>query len=205
MLATTRTWLEGLRGFAAEQRSRRPLRESADATEQAAERMILAVHLADLLAGWASIVIARDAWRAGKPDESEIDLDPAIVITTSPVGIAVVAEHLATGSLSARALAERALAVTELEYRLWCIRHPDVAHRRHVNVWNWIKVSVPPQRHAEFVRHPLGAGDAYWLHRAGIAGAGAADRRDCHLWKWNGHQASLLEAFVAERGVAELS
>jgi hypothetical protein len=205
MLATTRTWLDGLRDFAAEHRARTPLRESADAAEQAAERMILAAHLATLLAGWESILEARRDRRPGESGGSGIDPDPAVVITTSPVGIAVVEEQLATGSPPARALADLAVAVTELEYRLWCIRHPDDRHRHHVNVWNWIKMSVPPQRHAEFERHPLAGGEAYWLHRAGIAGAGAADRRDCHLWKWNDRHASLLEAFVAERGVSELS
>jgi hypothetical protein len=198
MFPTTRTWLAGLRDFATEHRLRQPLAESTGAAARAAERMILAANLATALAGWETVLAVR---RAGEP---EIDPAPAVVITTSPGGIAVAAEQLATGSLPARSLAAHAVAVTELEYRLWCIRHPDDGHRLHVNLWNWIKTSVPPQRHAEFARHPLREGEAYWLHRAGIAGAGSADRRDCHLWKWNGRHASLLEAFVTERGVSEL-
>jgi hypothetical protein len=198
MFPTTRTWLAELRDFATEHRLRQPLAESIGAAAQAAERMILAANLATALAGWETVLAIR---RAGEP---EIDPAPAVVITTSPGGIAVAAEQLATGSLPARWLATDAVAVTELEYRLWCIRHPDDGHRLHVNLWNWIKTSVPPQRHAEFARHPLREGEAYWLHRAGIAGAGSADRRDCHLWKWNGRHASLLEAFVTERGVSEL-
>ena len=198
MFPTTRTWLAGLRDFATEHRLRQPLAESTGAAARAAERMILAATLATALAGWETVRAVR---RAGEP---EIDPAPAVVITTSPGGIAVAAEQLATGSLPARSLGTQAVAVTELEYRLWCIRHPDDGHRLHVNLWNWIKTSVPPQRHAEFARHPLREGEAYWLHRAGIAGAGSADRRDCHLWKWNGRHASLLEAFVTERGVSEL-
>jgi hypothetical protein len=198
MFPTTRTWLAGLRDFATEHRLRQPLAESTGAAARAAERMILAANLATALAGWETVRAVR---RAGEP---EIDPAPAVVITTSPGGIAVAAEQLATGSLPARSLGTQAVAVTELEYRLWCIRHPDDGHRLHVNLWNWIKTSVPPQRHAEFARHPLREGEAYWLHRAGIAGAGSADRRDCHLWKWNGRHASLLEAFVTERGVSEL-
>ena len=169
--------------------------------EGAAERMILAANLATVLAGWDTVEAAR---RASGSGASPLDPDPPLVITTSGIGIGVVGEQLATGSLPARAIADRAVAVTELEYRLWCIRHPDDEYQRHIVLWNWIKTRVPPERHGEFARHPLGPGEAYWLHRTGIAGAGAADRRDCHLWKWNGRHASLLEAFVTERGVREL-
>jgi hypothetical protein len=201
MLSTSRLWLDGLRVFAAEHRLRKPLREPATAAEGAAERMILAASLATVLAGWDAVDAAR---RASGSAASPHDPDPPIVITTSGVGIRVVGEHLATGSLPARAVADRAVAVTELEYRLWCIRHPDDEYERHVVLWNWIKTRVPPERHGEFARHPLRPGEAYWLHRTGIGGAGAAVRRDCHLWKWNGRHASLLEAFVTERGVMEL-
>jgi hypothetical protein len=201
MLSTSRIWLDGVRAFASEHRLRKPLPDPASAAERAAERMILAAQLATVLAGWEAVEAARCERGAGG---SPLDTDPAIVITTSAIGIAVVEEHLATGSLPARAVADRAVAVTELEYRLWCIRHPDDEYQRHVVLWNWIKTRVPPERHGEFARHPLRPGEAYWLHRTGIGGAGAAVRRDCHLWKWNGRHASLLEAFVTERGVMEL-
>ena len=201
MLSSSRIWLEGLRAFAAEHRQRKPLREPASAAEGAAERMILAAHFATVLAGWDVVDAARHATGSSG---SAHDPDPPLVITTSAVGIGVVGQQLATGSLPARVIADRAAAVTELEYRLWCIRHPDDDYQRHVILWNWIKTRVPPERHAEFARHPLGAGDAYWLHRTGVAGSGGADRRDCHLWRWNGRHAALLEAFVTERGVSEL-
>ncbi|MFM8414067.1 MAG: hypothetical protein ACKOCX_05015 [Planctomycetota bacterium] len=202
MLPATHDWLDGLRAFAAAHRVEKPLTATGSPAQQAAERMILAAQLSTWLDGSEAMLNAR---AARLPSEAGADPDPAIVITTSPVGIAVAEEQLARGSLPARALAGRATAVTELEYRLWCIRHPDDGHARHINIWNWIKTSVPRQRDAEFARHPLAEGEAYWLHRAGIAGAATADRRDCHLWKWNGRQASLLEAFVAERGVSELT
>jgi hypothetical protein len=204
MLPATREWLAGLREFAAARRIQKPLSASGSAAEQAAERMILAAQLATWLAESETILAARRAWPAGSGEASQADTDPAMVITSTPVGVATADEQLASGSLQAQAMADRAVAVTELEYRLWCIRHPDQGHARHVNIWNWIKARVPPQRHAEFARHPLAGGECYWLHRAGIAGAGGADRRDCHLWKWNGRHASLLEAFVIERSVEEL-
>ena len=202
MRPATRDWLDGLRAFAAAHRGEKPLAVTGSPAQQAAERMILAAQLATWLDGSDAILQAR---AAGPAATERGDTDPALVITTSPTGIAVAEEQLARGSLPARSLAGRAVAVTELEYRLWCIRQPDDAYARHMNLWNWIKTSVPRQRDAEFARHPLADGEAYWLHRAGIAGAGAADRRDCHLWKWNGRHASLLEAFVAEHGVSELS
>jgi hypothetical protein len=192
----TRGWLDGLRRFAAEHRNRAPLPSPDDQDRAAAERMILATQFATCLAGWDTIAGERRA-RAGL--DPAADPEPALVITTSPVGILVADDLVSTGSPPARALAERVAAVTELEYRLWCIRNPDEHHARHVNLWNWIKTGVPVQRHHEFADFPLADGEHYWLHRTGIRGAGEADRRDCHLWKWNGRHASLLKAFITER------
>jgi len=200
MLAATREWLEGLRALAAAQRLEKPLAVTSPSAEQAAERMILAARLSAWLAEGETILAARREWLATRGGDPE----PAVVITTSPVGIDVATEQLVGGSPRARAMAGRAVAVTEREYRLWCIGHPDAGAARHVNLWNWIKTRVPPQRDPEFARHRLAAGERYWLHRAGIAGAGGADRRECHLWKWNGRHAALLEAFLTEQGVAEL-
>ena len=198
----SRIWLDGLKDFAAARRREKPLEDVAqEPSERAAERMILQAQLSAWLAGFDYVLRARQAWL----QESGLagDTDPAVVATTSGVGIEVVEELAQSGSLPARAIDRRIAAVTELEYRLWCIQTPDNHYALHGNVWNWIKVRVPAQRHLEFARHPLGPGECYWLHRAGIAGAGAADRRDCHLWKWNGLHASLLEAFVVEQGVAD--
>lgn len=202
MLPHTRTWLDGVREFAAAERRTKPPVAAAGAAEQAAERSILAAQLSTWLTGFDDVLACRRAWLA--EGDAAGDPDPAIVITTSAVGIPLVAALTEAGSLPARSLAGRVVAVTELEYRLWCVRQPDEHHHLHVNVWNWIKTRVPRQRQREFERHPLGPGEAYWLHRAGIAGAGEADRRDCHLWKWTGRHAALLEAFVVERAVAGL-
>lgn len=215
MHSDTRCWLDGLREFAASRRLEKPLAPAAvppsalapadvppSVAEQAAERMILAAQLASWLSGFDDVLAARRAWLAEADPAG--DPDPAIVITTSAVGVAVAEQLGLAGSLPARSLAPALAAVTELEYRLWCIREPDEHGRHHVNVWNWIKTRVPTQRQGEFTRHPLAPGEVYWLHRAGIAGAGSADRRDCHLWKWNGRHAALLEAFVGERGVRRL-
>jgi hypothetical protein len=134
----------------------------------------------------------------------EIDPDPALVLTTSPAGIAAVTDLLTPAGDLSTILGDRVIAVTEREYRLWCIRRPDEGYRQHVNLWNWVKTRVPPQRWAEFAPHALAEGEAFWLHREGVAGAGGLDRRGCRLWKWNGRHVTLLEAFVSERGVSGL-
>lgn len=204
MRSETRDWLEGLRDFATEHRRTKPLAQPTAAAQRAAERSILASHLVSWLDDLTEVFAAREATVPGA------DPDPAIVLTTSAVGIEV-ATDLWTGNQGgsgghplAVSLAPAIAAVTELEYRLWCMRSPDEEHRLHVNHWNWIKTRVPPQRAGEFARHPLGPGESYWLHRTGTAGAGRGDRRDCHLWKWNGHHASLLEAHVREAAVSHL-
>lgn len=196
----TRDWLEGLRGFADDHRTRRAAqgsRRSADepaAAARAAERGILGSHLVSWLDGIESWTAARRAFAA----DAGSDTDPAIVLTTSPVGIEAAAELCAMAGTPAAVLRSRLVAVTELEYRLWCIRHPDESFRLHVNHWTWLKTDVPARRHAEFAAHPLADGECYWLHRTGTAGAGTADRRDCQLWKWTGRHAALLQASIRE-------
>ena len=191
-------WLEGLREFVRVQRSTRPLRRAAASpAAEAAERSIIGASLATRLADVTALREARRTIRGAMTD-------PAIVVTTSVAGIAAVTELLATvGDLAA--LADGRLeAVTELEYRLWCIRTPDEDFIHHVNIWNWVKMSVPRQRHAEFAAAPLGAGEEYWLHREGCAGSAGHDHRSCHLWKWNGRHAAMLRPFIAERSVRPL-
>lgn len=198
MTTDTRAWLDGLRAFVAAHRERKPVADLAiDSPAQRAERAILAADLTTRLATFGDLLAARTA--AGGQAS---DTDPAVVITTSPVGIGVVADLLASPTHGLQPLAAGAAAVTELEYRLWCIRQPDDKYRLHVNLWSWVKTGVPEQRWPEFARHPLGPGEVYWLHRTGVAGAGAA--RHCHLWKWNGRHAALLQAFVREQTVSHL-
>jgi hypothetical protein len=111
--------------------------------ESAAARSLGAASLATRLA-------EADAVRAARRVLPHADPDPAIVITTSAVGIAAVEEMLASVPDLAALAGNRIEAVTELEYRLWCIRSPDEGFIHHVNVWNWIKTAIPKQRWAEF-------------------------------------------------------
>jgi hypothetical protein len=202
---STRDWLDAFRDFIADARQASPPSNAALATPAGrAERSILATTFATMVAG---IDDFRVAWRCrtgGAGVAIDVPTDPAIVLTTSPVGIAAVQDVLSPGGDLAAIAGDRVIAVTEREYRLWGIRRPDDEYRLHVNLWNWVKTRVPPQRWAEFAPHALADGEAFWLHRAGIAGAGALDRRTCRLWKWNGRHAVLLEAHVPERGVSGL-
>ena len=203
METATRDWCAGLAAFASERRHAHPAPPPESPEVAAAERAILAAHLVSWLDDWSALLEARRRWVAVEPRGGR-DPDPAVVLTTSIAGIAAAEALLQGGHPVATAERGRIIPVTELEYRLWSIRHPD-EHVRHVNHWSWIKTRVPPQRTAEFARYPLAPGDAYWLHRTGTAGAGAADRRDCHLWRWNGRHAALLQAFVREGGVSHFA
>jgi hypothetical protein len=210
---TPRDWLVGLRDFIANERSSVPLSDgTVAAAAWTAERAILAAALATRLAEVDHLRAARRSPRRshGVSPGSAADRtpppdpDPAIVLTTSPAGLAAASDLLDHGGDLPALVGDRLVAVTEREYRLWCIRHPDGDHRLHLNLWNWVKTRVPPQRWPEFTPHTLGDGEAFWLHREGVAGAGALDRRTCRLWKWNGRHATLLEAFVPEQGVSTL-
>ncbi|MFM7206913.1 MAG: hypothetical protein ACKO4T_09625 [Planctomycetaceae bacterium] len=196
MTISASAWREGLLAFAAEHRARRPLAEMADRDAAAwnAERAIIAASLAPRLAALPEV----DSTRSMRGD---VEPDAAIVITSSPAGIGAANTLVADSPDLTLLAAGRLVAVTELEYRLWCIQHPDDDHRRHVALWSWVKTRVPEQRWPEFAAFPLAEGEAYWLHREGLAGAGPLDRRSCHLWKWNGRFASLLAAFITEQGL----
>ncbi|MFM7243475.1 MAG: hypothetical protein ACKO40_04765 [Planctomycetaceae bacterium] len=198
MQRQTRTWLDGLVEFAAIHRQQTPLAlPGADCHAWASERSILGASLAARLA-------ELDAVRMARRSLSGVDDDPAVVVTTSAAGAAAVGDLLMPGSDIGLLAGGRVVPVTELEYRLWCIRHPDEAHLHHVNLWSWVKTSVPRQRWLEFAAWPLSDGDTYWIHREGLSGAGDLDRRASHLWRWDGRHASLLKAFITERAAPRL-
>jgi hypothetical protein len=197
----TRDWLDGLRAFAAAQRAARPSSASVpDAYATAAERMIIGADLATRLPEIDRLIDARRAWidDAGRKNA---DPEPALVVTTSDAGMAALAEWLDAVNPWTTVLTPRLAVVSELEYRLWCIRHPDDDSSLHVNLWSWVKTSVPRQRWPEFARYPLRPDEVYWLHRTGIRGCGASDGRQASLWKFTGQHAALLEARVAESRV----
>jgi len=194
----SREWLAGLCDHV--ERARRTAgpagpagRAAPSPAERVAERMILAASLVVWLENeWPMLLAAR---REALPPGA--DPDPAVVITSSPVGCAVVDETLARGEPLMASLTGQVVAVTEREYREGTMGRPDPDHLLHVNHWSWLKTAVPEARRQEFARHPLAAGEAFWLHRTGTTGCGA-ERRACHLWKWNGHTASLVQASIDE-------
>jgi hypothetical protein len=200
----TREWLAGLKEFATAHRADRTT-SSLQPDERAhaatvAERMIIGADLATRLPEIDRLLDARRTW-IDDACRADADPDPALVVTTSAAGMAALAEWLAAANPWAPGLTPRLAVVSELEYRLWCIRHPDDDCTVHVNLWGWVKTSVPRQRWPEFARHPLGPGEIYWLHRTGIRGCGGRDGRQASLWKFNGQHAALLEARVAESRV----
>jgi len=197
MQPATHAWLDGLRTAVAEASPPAP---AVSAAAAAAERMILATHFSTWIDAAPHLEAARRAFAVATAPGA--DPDAAIVITSTPAGIAAAGELLARDEPLARDLRRRVVCATEAQYRNWCMRHPDERHRLHVNHWSWIKTRVPPQRDAEFARHPLADGECYWLHRTGTAGAGTADGRAAHLWKFTGSLAVLLEPFVEEGGGA---
>ena len=195
MTPESEAWVEGLRMHASAARiggrsDQRP------AVEIAAERALLAAHL---VAWFDTELPGLLAEREGGPPAGGraaggcIDPEPAIVITTTAAGCAAAAELLDRDDPLVRQLRDRFACVTELEYRQWCMQQPDDDYRLHIAHWSWMKTRVPPQW------WPKHAGESYWLHRTGTAGAGR-ERRSSHLWKWNGTIAAILKPFVDEAG-----
>ena len=199
MTPETRAWLDGLRADAAAARvgGRRATRPAA---ESAAERALLAAHLVTWFDTELPGLLAERAAEAatgGLSTGSVIDPEPAIVLTTTEAGCDAAADFFGRDDPFVRQMAERFASVTELEYRRFCMRHPDDDYRLHIAHWSWMKTRVPPQWRPRFDRWPIRAGECYWLHRTGTAGAGE-ERRSSHLWKWNGTIAAILKPFVDE-------
>jgi hypothetical protein len=185
----SRHWLAGLRDAVATARRAAGSAGQIDASpgQVRAERAILSAHLVTWLDNELPTLLG----------DRERDDDPAIVITTSPVGIVVVDETLRRDEPLMRSLRDRIVAVTEREYREWTKDHPDPDHRLHINHWSWIKLRVPEARRHAFAAYPLSSGEQHWLHRTGTSGCGR-ERRFCHLWKWNGSNAALVKPFFPE-------
>lgn len=185
----SRHWLAGLRDAVATARRAAGSagRPGISPSQESAERSILSAHLVTWLENELPTLLG---------DRADDD-DPAIVITTSPVGLAVVEETLRRDEPLMRSLRDRVVAVTEREYRAWTKDHPDPDHRHHLNHWSWIKTQVPEARRHEFAAYPLSDGEQHWLHRTGTSGCGR-ERRFCHLWRWNGSTAALLKPFFPE-------
>ena len=198
MTPQARAWLDGLRADAAAARNPGcdPGRPPAAI---AAERALLAAHMV----AWFDTELrgllaerAAEAMAGGRGEGDGIDPEPAIVITTTTAGCAAAAELLDRDDPLVRQMRERFACVTELEYRRWCMRHPDDDYRLHIAHWSWMKTRVPPEWWPKLARWPISEGECYWLHRTGTAGAGR-ERRSSHLWKWNGRTAAILKPFVA--------
>lgn len=196
MRPITREWLAGLRQrVAASRRGPGPAGPAEGSLPStAAERTILAAHLVV----WIDNELLSLLQTRQETLPPDADPQPAIVITTSPLGIDVLDDTLMRDEPLVASLREQLVAVTEREYRDWTRSHPDPDHLLHVNHWSWVKTSVPRARHEEFAAYPLAAGESFWLHRTGTTGCGA-ERRFCHLWKWNGSSPSLVRPFIAER------
>ena len=134
--------------------------------------------------GWAgsrSILASDGRWDG---------IRPAVVITTTPVGMRACENLLGERELAT--LFESCCHLTEYEYRYWCKEEPDTKFQFHINYWAWIKTSIPSVRMHEFRMYPIPKNNKYWLLRHGVNGLGEHDYADCQVHSWNGESTKLL-------------
>lgn len=196
MRPAARDWLESLRRFSAEHRLSRPQRPEPVPAETGSGPSPGA-RISPAFDAQAAILAAHaEAW--GLPTLTRLAATfsgGAIVVTTSPPGLAAWRELIARFPAS---LAERMTAATEIEYRGWCMRSPDEAHRLHAVVWSWIKAPLPPQRRADFPSFPIPDSADYWVLRYGHSGGGDGEH-GADLYTWDGAQATCLATGITER------
>ncbi len=194
MTPQSHAWQDGLRAFLAEDRKRPRHRSTPDpelAVINEATRIV-----AESVCCWAdhdlpAHLAARVAWIERDGDAASLDPDPVILLTTTPLGLAV-AGQLLTNSR------HDVICLLEVEYRRWCRLQPDDAMQHHVTAWNWVKTHLPKVRQGDFPAFPLAPGEQYWLHRTGIAGVSPEEIRNTALLAFNGTTSRLLAASTVE-------
>lgn len=196
MTPATEQWRDGLIAFLARDRQKprhRSVTDPEPAVIAEAERIVTASVQQWLSHGLAAHLDARRAWIASFPRDqaTAFDTDPAILLTTTPLGLPI-AERLADDD------GRGIICLLEVEYRRWCREQPDAELRHHVVAWDWVKTGLPKVRQGDFPAYPLAAGEQYWLHRTGIAGAAPEEFRNSALLAFNGTTSRLLTASTVE-------
>jgi hypothetical protein len=194
MTPETRRWRDGLLTFLEEDR-RRPRHRSTPDPDQAVidevERLV-----AESVRQWAKKsladqLVARHAWLNSPSGVAGGDPDPAILLTTTPLGLSVAEQTL-------RDEPGGIICLLEVEYRRFCRLQPDEQLRHHVTAWNWVKTNLPRVRQGDFPAYPLEPGEQYWLHRTGIAGIASEEVRNTALLAFEGTHSRLLAASTVE-------
>ena len=198
MTPAARDWLNGLRRFSEEHRATQAPLVAAVPSETGSKRSPPAHGDSAAAIGAQGAIIANKcaAWGLSTLlDLAAARPDAVIAVTTSAPGLEAIARMVA--SLPEPIIGRVAIA-TEMEYRFWCMRAPDEAHRLHMMLWSWIKAPLPRQRRGDYPRHPIADTASYWLLRYGHEGHGAP-WRSADLYSWDGAVAALLATGIAER------
>ncbi len=187
-------WVVRLRCFLGRSRKKmRPIGKKAatrplqSAQAQDAEERLLENQMRTWLSGLEQRLASAERWNG---------LSPAVVITTTPVGMRA-CEKIA-GDQEFATLFDSCCYLTEYEYRYWCKEDTDLKFRFHINYWAWIKTSVPSARTHEFHTYPIAEGSKYWLLRHGVTGLGEHDYADCQVFEWDGTTTRLLAEHFRE-------
>lgn len=196
MTPATEQWRDGLIDFLARDRQKprhRAVGDPEPAVIAEAERIVTTSVRQWLAHGLTSHLDARQAWIATLPQEQAdgFDGEPAILLTTTPLGLPI-AERLAAED------GRGVVCLLEVEYRRWCRVQPDDAMHHHVTAWDWVKPGLPEARQGDFPAYPLEPGEHYWLHRTGIAGVAGEEIRNSALLAFDGTQSRLLAASTVE-------
>ena len=144
-------WLARLRNFLVCERKKirpqgkkSPPRHTPSSYSQAAEEELLEAKIRCWLAGLEQRLVNVSRCNA---------LRPAVVITTTPVGIRACEKLVGESELGA--VFDYCCHLTEYEYRYWCKEEADINFQFHINYWAWIKTSVPSTRMHEFRDYPM--------------------------------------------------
>jgi hypothetical protein len=176
-------WFEGLRRFADECRKKAPLAErtSLSPAEEVQCRII-----GGSLIGWLQKFGPRLLQeRAVLATLQDWEKDPFVVFTSEQPGLVAANEILEESPPTIAFLYPD-------EFTRWTRRHPDTDYRWHVHTWSFF-AALDADTAQRAAKHPLAAGETYWLHKEGTMCGPLFGRGGDHLWKWDGSEPALIE------------
>lgn len=115
---------------------------------------------------------------------------PFVVFTSNQPGLVAATEII-------RGMRHQIACLFPEEFSSWLKKHPDPDNRWHVHTWSYF---TPLDK--EIVKlakaYPIAPGECYWLHKEGSQCGNLFGRGGDHLWKWDGHEAVLLEEGIRQ-------
>lgn len=176
-------WRAHLARFVARSRARKPIpsRASLSLAEEHQCRIIGGALLAWLESNGPAAIADRNAHARAMPFAFKPLTSPTIVLILDRPGLVAAAEILADKP-------PNIFFLESSPFQRFKRSHPDDEFDHHI-VYRSCFLPEPTQ----LEQYPLMEGEEFWIHEESTTLGPLSGRGVQHLWKWDGHQPTLLE------------